>query len=121
MENNFLAKASATINAPMDKVWQALTDPKMVKEWLFGTDMHVDNWEVGGEITYTGQWEGKQYQDKGKIVEIMPGQKLVSTYWSSFSGLPDAPENYSVIKFNLSPEETQTAVTLTISNFPIET
>src|SRR5689334_15968230 len=113
MENNFLAKASATINAPMDKVWQALTDPKMVKEWLFGTDMHVDNWEVGGEITYTGQWEGKQYQDKGKIVEIMPGQKLVSTYWSSFSGLPDAPENYQKVTYELNQDGEGTKVEIT--------
>jgi uncharacterized protein YndB with AHSA1/START domain len=113
MQNNFVSKASATINAPMAKVWQALTDPKMVKEWLFGTDMHVSNWEVGGEITYTGQWEGKSYQDKGKIVEIVPEQKLVSTYWSSFSGLPDAPENYQKVTYQLSQDGDGTKIEIT--------
>lgn len=104
----FIAKASATISAPIDKVWEALTEPKQVKEWLFGTDMAVSAWEVGGEITYTGVWEGKSYQDKGKILEIEPRRKLVSSYWSAFSGLPDSPENYQRVTYALSSEDAGT-------------
>jgi len=58
---------------------------KLVKEWLFGTNMRVSTWEVGGSISYAGSWEGKPYEDKGKILEIVPQQKFVSTYWSAFS------------------------------------
>ena len=101
---DYTAKASATINAPVEKVWEALTDPKLVKEWLFGTDMTVTAWEVGGQITYAGVWEGKPYQDKGVILEIVPQSLLVSSYWSAFSGLPDSPENYQRVIYALAGE-----------------
>ncbi len=113
MSEDFISKTFIIISAPVEKVWDALTNPEIVKQWLFGTDMKVSNWEVGGEITYTGIWEGKEYQDKGKIVEIIPNQKLVSTYWSSFSGLPDEPENYQKVTYELESEGEGTKITIT--------
>ena len=111
--DKFTAKAEMTINAPASKVWQTLTDPEMVKQWLFGTEMSVTAWEVGGKISYKGQWEGKAYEDKGTILEIEPEKKLVSTYWSSFSGLPDAPENYQTVAYILTEEHAGTKLTIT--------
>lgn len=113
MSQTFTAKVSATINAPADKVWEALTNPTLVKEWLFGTEMKVSSWAVGGDITYSGMWEGKPYEDKGKIVAIAPQQKLISTYWSSFSGLPDAPENYQQVTYELTNVGDGTVITIT--------
>lgn len=116
MENNLVATSKIVINAPIEEVWEALTDPALVKEWLFGTEMAVSSWEVGGEITYSGQWEGKPYQDKGKILEIEPQKKLVSSYWSAFSGSPDSPENYQKVTYELSTVEGGTEVTITQEN-----
>lgn len=101
---SYTSKSEIVINASSEKVWQALTDPAMVKQWLFGTDMSVSEWAVGGKVSYKGEWDGKSYEDKGVIQEIEMGKKLVSTYWSSFSGLPDAPENYQVMSYELFPE-----------------
>jgi uncharacterized protein YndB with AHSA1/START domain len=112
MNTTYPAQAEAVIEAPPEKVWQALTDPALVRQWLFGTDLTVTAWKVGGKITYRGAWEGKTYEDKGEILAIVPGQKLVSTYWSSFSGLPDAPENYQTVTYVLSPTGTGTKLTI---------
>lgn len=113
MANTFTATSKMTINAPIEKVWQAFTDPAMVKQWLFGTDMEVSAWEAGGQIRYRGEWQGKTYEDKGEILEIIPQKKLVSTYWSSMSGTVEAPENYQKVTYELSPNGDQTDVTIT--------
>ena len=113
MDQKFTAKSEAILNAPPAKVWEALTDPAMVKQWLFGTDMSVTAWEVGGKVSYKGEWEGKSYEDKGTILEIEPGKKLVSTYWSSFAGQPDEPENYQQVTYELESVEGGTKLTIT--------
>lgn|SRR5258708_819632 len=113
MAEKFTAKTEAIINAPPEKVWKALTNPAMVKQWLFGTDMSVSAWEVGGNISYKGEWKGKTYEDKGKILEIEPGKKLVSTYWSGMSGLEDIPENYQKVTYELILEGNATKLVIT--------
>ena len=115
MNNKFTAKATSTINAPASKVWDALTDPSLIKQYLFGTEVNTD-WQVGSPITYKGEWEGKTYEDKGKILQIEPEKLLVSTFWSSLAGLPDAPENYKTVRYELSPENGRTRLTITQDN-----
>ena len=115
MNNKFTAKATSTINAPASKVWDALTDPSLIKQYLFGTEVNTD-WQVGSPITYKGEWEGKTYEDKGKILQIEPEKLLVSTFWSSLAGLPDAPENYKTVRYELSPEIGRTRLTITQDN-----
>jgi uncharacterized protein YndB with AHSA1/START domain len=66
MNKTYIAQTALTINATASKVWEALTKPELVKQYLFGTEVTSD-WRVGSPITYTGIWEGKKYQDKGKI------------------------------------------------------
>jgi uncharacterized protein YndB with AHSA1/START domain len=115
MNKTLIAQATITVNAPTSKVWDALTKPDLIKQYLFGTKVTTD-WQVGSPITYTGQWEGKTYEDKGKILQIEPGKLLVSTFWSSLSGLPDAPENYKTVRYELSAEGGGTRLTITQDN-----
>jgi uncharacterized protein YndB with AHSA1/START domain len=112
MSENLTAKSETVISASPAKVWEALTNPALVKLWLFGTDMTAD-WKIGGQIRYKGVWEGKEYEDKGEILELDPEKKLVSTYWSGMSGLPDAPENYQKVSYELAPVGDQTKLTIT--------
>ena len=88
MENNFIAQATITIEASASEVWQALIDPEKVKQYLFGTQVTTD-WQVGSPITYKGTWQGKVYEDKGKVLQNEAEKLLVSTFWSSLSGKPD--------------------------------
>jgi len=115
MENNFIAQATITINAPASEVWQALIDPEKVKQYLFGTQVTTD-WQVGSPITYKGTWQGKLYEDKGKVLQNEPEKLLVSTFWSSLSGKPDRPENYNTVRFELSSAGGATRLTITQDN-----
>jgi len=69
MNKTFTSKSTITINAPASKVWDALTKPELIKQCLFGTEVTTD-WRVGSPITYKGEWEGKAYEDKGKVLQI---------------------------------------------------
>jgi len=115
MNNTFVAKAAITINAPASRVWDALTKPDLIKLYLFGTQVTTD-WRVGSPITYQGMWEGKAYKDKGQVLQVEPGKLLVSTFWSSLSGLPDVPENYQTVRYELSAEGNGVRLTITQDN-----
>jgi len=115
MNKTLTAKATTTVDAPLSRVWEALTKPDLIKQYLFGTEVTTD-WQVGSPITYTGEWEGKTYEDKGKILQIEPGKLIVSTFWSSLSGLPDVPENYKTVRYELSAEGGGTRLTITQDN-----
>lgn len=113
MPNDFIAKSTITIQAPVAVVWDALTNPEIVKQYLFGTQVTSD-WQVGSSITYRGEWKGKAYEDKGTIVAITPEKYLETTYWSSMSGEKDIPANYKKVVYELAANGGST--TLTISN-----
>ena len=111
----FEAKTSVVIKADAERVWRALTDPALIKRYLFGTEVDCD-WKVGSPISYRGIWEGKAYEDKGTIVELIPRERLVSTYWSSMSGKADRPENYSRVSYMLNETADGTLLTLSQDN-----
>lgn len=115
MNDRFIAKATATIHAPVSKVWQALVNPEIIKQYLFNTEV-ISDWKVGSPILYRGEWEGKSFEDKGEILEIEPEKRLMSTHWSPLSGVPDTPENYHTVTYTLSEKGDRTAVTITQDN-----
>src|SRR5213078_4488744 len=115
MPGNFIASSSIEINASADRVWSVLTDPGAIKEFMFGTEVATD-WTVGGPITWRGNWKGKDYEDKGVIVEFEPGKRLVNTHFSPLSGQADAPENYHTLTWTLEPEDGKTRLTLAQDN-----
>ena len=64
-----VAVAETEIEASPDDVWSALTDPKKIEEYMFGSRVEAD-WTKGGTIVWKGEYEGKKYEDRGKILEI---------------------------------------------------
>jgi uncharacterized protein YndB with AHSA1/START domain len=106
------AKTIVTFKAPAAKVWQGLTDPKIVKQYFFGTDLK-SVWKVGDPITFSGEYEGHKYQDGGIILDIDPPKYLKYTYWSSMSGTEDKPENYNNITYELTENNGVTTLTVT--------
>jgi uncharacterized protein YndB with AHSA1/START domain len=110
-----VAKASVLIKAPAAKVWDALTNPVLIEQYLFGTHVETD-WQVGSPIIYRGIWEGKPYQDKGEILEVVPEKVLASTFWSALSGVPDDPAYYKTVRYELSSEDSATRLTVTQDN-----
>jgi len=108
-----------TINAPVEKVWNALTNPEMVKKYFFGSDLRTD-WKVGSTINFTGEYEGKSYNDKGIVQEYEPNRKLVFSYLSDWSGKEDRPENYLLVGYEVRGVDGGTELTITQTNYDAE-
>jgi uncharacterized protein YndB with AHSA1/START domain len=108
-------KTKLKFKAPALKVWQGLTDPAMVKQYFFGTDLQ-SSWRVGEPIIFSGEWDGKRYEDKGTILEIEPGKFLKYNYWSSMGGTEDKPENYANITYTLTENNGETTLSITQDN-----
>ena len=110
-----IAKASTTIDAPAARVWDALVNPATIKKYMFGADVRSD-WKKGSPITWKGEWQGKPYEDKGVIQRIEPERLIEYTHFSPLSGVPDKPENYHTVTIELTPQGSQTAVSLSQDN-----
>ena len=116
MKKDLSVRKTVKINVNASKVWDAITNPKMIKKYLFGTQV-ITSWKIDSEIIFQGNWEGKKFRDKG-IIKKMEIEKLFQyTYWSVFSGLEDKEENYSLVTFELSGDDKITKLTVSQKGF----
>jgi uncharacterized protein YndB with AHSA1/START domain len=119
MDKGLIARTATTINATSAEVWDALVDPKAIKQYMLGADVASD-WREGHPITWKGEWQGKSYKDKGVILQLKPGRTLQYSHFSPLSGLPDKPENYHTVTIDLEGKGEQTRVSLAQDNNPTE-
>jgi len=113
--NNFIAKAEVSIQGSLDLVWDALINPETIKKYMFGTTV-VSDWREGGNIIWKGEWKGKQYEDKGVILQLKPKKLLKYTHFSPLTGLRDVPENYHTVRIELTKLGKFVHVTLSQDN-----
>ena len=111
MHKGILAKAAVTIEAPAARVWRALTTPEQIKKYMLGADT-TTTWKVGEPISWKGEFEGKPFDDRGKILRFEPERLLEYTHFSSMSGQPDKPESYHTVTYDLSETDGKTQVDL---------
>ena len=93
MNAGLIARASVTIAAPPADVWEALVTPAAIKASMFGATVTSD-WIVGSPIVWTGEWQGRSYEDKGVILQIVRERVIEFSHFSSLAGAADLPENY---------------------------
>ena len=115
MDDKLVAKTSTTIRAANDDVWKALTDPAAIEQYMFGAKVDSE-WHEGSPITWKGKYKGKEYEDKGKILEMQRGRRLRYSHFSPMAGLPDSPENYHTVTIDLDGSGEETRVSLTQDN-----
>jgi uncharacterized protein YndB with AHSA1/START domain len=114
-----IATVEADIDASGDRVWNALTDPEQIKQYMFGSTVSTD-WKPGSPIVWKGEYEGKPYEDKGEIVKVERPRRLELTHFSSASGLADRPENYHTLVYELEERDGKTHLSLSQDNNPTE-
>ncbi|WP_138444438.1 SRPBCC family protein [Sinomonas susongensis] len=117
MAETYSAQVSVAIEAPAERVWDALVVPELVAQYLHGTTVEAD-WRPGGQITWSGEWKGQRYVDKGTVLAYEPGRLLKTTHWSPMAGTADSPENYHHVTYELSEVGGATNLTLTHGNSP---
>lgn len=119
MQTGITGQVEINIKATISKVWDALTNPAIIKRYFFGTDTTTD-WQPGSAVTFTGEWQGKTYKDKGEVLSNEKEKLLKYTYWSSMSGLEDKPENYAIVTYQLSGADGNVDLIVTQENIPDE-
>ena len=117
MQKDFVAERQVVIDAPVEAVWQTLTDPALVKQYMYGTRLETD-WQVGSPISWKGEYQGAAYEDKGRVLAFEPGRRLEVTHWSPMGGSEDKPENYHTVTYELDSRQGSTVLTLKQSNNP---
>jgi uncharacterized protein YndB with AHSA1/START domain len=113
---NELAEAvviERTFNAPVARVWRALTDVKQMRHWYF--DLKEFKPEVGFEFEFIVEHEGMTYDHRCKITEVIPQKKLAYTWCY------EGHEGNSLVTFELFPDSEKTRLKLThegLETFP---
>lgn len=106
-----VAMAETDISASPAQVWEALTDPEQIRKYMMGATVETD-WKPGSPIVWRGEWEGKPFEDKGKVVAVEPERRLELTHFSPLGGEEDAPANYHTLVYDLQDQGTGTRLTL---------
>lgn len=115
MSESMSAKAEIIIKGSVSQVWEALVNPDKIKRYMFGAEV-VSDWQVGSPVVWKGQWKGKPFEDKGRILEIQQGKWLRYSHFSPLSGEPDRPENYHIVTIRLEAHEGAVHVDLSQDN-----
>jgi len=117
MSSELTVRKSVRVNATPARVWEALVNPALVKQYMFNSDVVCD-WRVGSEIIFKGLAGGKEVVFvKGKITKIEPEKVLQYTCFGPDSGLPDISANYTTVTYELRAEQGQTVVTASQGDF----
>jgi len=110
MDDDLTAHASVDIDALVDDVWFALTDPAAIARWMAGSHV-VTDWRPGSPITWSGEFEGVAYEDRGEVLDAAPGTLL--RYRHVTPARDDRPERGHVVTVRLEGvDENRTRVSL---------
>ena len=117
MQNELTVRKSIRLNADAEKVWEALTNPELTKQYMFGCEA-VSDWKAGSQLLWKGQVKGEdKIFVKGNIVSIDPRKKLHYTTFGPDSGLKDEPSNYLTVTLELTPKGDETELAVTQGDF----
>jgi len=116
MSTDLVISKSIEIFSTASKVWQVLIKPEMITQYFTGAET-VTSWQVGSEITFIHIYEGKEFKNKGVILNFEPNKLLRYTYWTGFSNTEDRAENYTTITYDLAEKSDKTQLHLTQTNF----
>ena len=92
------------IKASIEKIWDTLTKPELVKQWQYGSDVITD-WKPGSAIRFRTEWEDKVFEQWGKVMEIIPQRLIKYSLFAPGPNLEDKPENYFIMSYVLTKEE----------------
>lgn len=108
---------SINISTPAATVWDALTNPEITQTYMFGCET-VSEWEIGSALLWKGQYQGiDMVFVKGKILHLIPNQLLVYTVFDPNSTIPDIPENYLTVSYQLLQKDGFTQLNVTQGDY----
>ena len=106
----------STIDAPSAKVWEAITNNDLMKQWYFNIADFKP--EQGFNFEFAGENEGRHYRHLCTVIEVDEGKKL------KHSQRYDGYEGDSYVTWELFSEGEKTNIKLThegVETFPSDT
>jgi uncharacterized protein YndB with AHSA1/START domain len=102
-----------TFDAPIAKVWTALTNADEMRRWYF--DLKEFKPEVGFEFQFVAEHDGNAYDHRCKVTDVIPQKKIAYTWrYHGHAG-------ESLVTFELFDEDGRTKLKLThegLETFP---
>ncbi len=118
MQDDPVISQRIEINATRARVWDTLTDPHLIQQWMLDTPLEfLTEWREEGDVLIRGDLHGFPFENRGKMLRFEPFRNLEYTHWSTLSLVPDIPEGYSVLHFELLAQDDHTILILTIRDF----
>lgn len=105
--------AEYIVNAPVEKVWKALTNKNEMKSWYF----EIPDFELaeGKKFNFYEPGDARKYHHQCEILEIVYNQKLKYSW-----AYPEFSNEKTVVTWEISTEDNGTLIKLThegIENF----
>jgi uncharacterized protein YndB with AHSA1/START domain len=121
-KSNHSIRVSWNFPHPPSKVWQAWTDPAIIKLW-FGSDPNgkvlntkIDIWVNGSFSVTFANSDGTEFTAQGNYKEIDEPKRLAFTW-----GWENQPEVDELVTLDFSPDGDGTLMTFEQSNIDPET
>jgi len=94
------------VNAPVEKVWSAITNKAQMKEWYYD----IPDFELGlhNEFNFYEPGGANKYHHQGEILEVIPNEKFKYS-WS----YPEISKERTIVKWELEKRGDETEITLT--------
>jgi len=123
--NNHDLTITRVLDAPLERVWRAWTDPKELQAWWGprGVTNPVCTWEAeaGGQIEIVmlageelGELKGSEWPMNGQFKEVVPQEKLVFTSKALADGKPIL-ENLCTVTFNMQGNKTEMTLNVVVT------
>ncbi len=119
MPDSMIIVEEIIFKSPAIEVWDLITNPEKTKQYMFGSEI-VSDWQLGSLV----EWIGQDEQGKpvvfvvGKVNEIVPLKKIVTSTFDPNSGMEDIPANH--IPFSYELEDLPEGVLLRIKQGPFD-
>jgi uncharacterized protein YndB with AHSA1/START domain len=78
-DRSLVARATTVIEAPREKIWNALVAPDAFTRLMPATEVHAD-WRAGGPISWRATLERRSYDVPGRVLRVDPGDVLAYEY-----------------------------------------
>lgn len=115
MENTI--ELRTTIAASPEQVWDAITNPDKIEQYMFGSRCESD-WKPGSKANFVITQDDKEITVvKGEVIRSEPNKLLEHTLFPAGSDIEDTLENYIVIVYELEEDEDETELTITQKGF----
>jgi uncharacterized protein YndB with AHSA1/START domain len=111
MSSGYTYSKSEVIKAAPAEVWSVLTNLDLTPKYYLGIHWKTD-WKKGSPIVFYGDWDHQSFEDKGFILDIESEKFIHFSYFNPSRGIPDLPENYTVMRFELAPDSNGTLFTV---------